>query len=195
MNLQMTLITTDFFFSFTVTLKPQYRFEKTYTSFLLKINNFWGLKQTVAQFIAISVFAFAAFLHMATPSACIASLAEVQLTCSSAAVSLSPGTVLGTSVQQQLHFLYSSKPFSCHFALHICSSFGCLLVVLEFDFCVSYITCNICVPRILIPDSFCSFKSSRTLVMIVGWHSDAFISLFGHPTSRKGNYVNEKYCV
>lgn len=79
-----------------------------------------------------------------------------------------PWNSVGNICAAAATFLYSSKPFSCHFALHICSSFGCLLVVLEFDFCVSYITCNICVPRILIPDSFCSFKSSRTLVMIVG---------------------------
>lgn len=105
---------------------------------------------------------------MATPSACIAALAEVQLTCSSAAVSLSPGTVLGTSVQQQLHFYIVQS----HFPAILLYTFAALLdafwLYWNFDFCVSYITCNICVPCILIPDSFCSFKSSRTLVMIVG---------------------------
>lgn len=60
---------------------------------------------------------------MATPSACIASLAEVQLTCSSAAVSLSPGTVLGTSVQQQLHFYIVPS----HFPAILLYTFAALL--------------------------------------------------------------------
>lgn len=62
---------------------------------------------------------------MATPSACIASLAEVQLTCSSAAVSLSPGTVLGlgTSVQQQLHFYIVQS----HFPAILLYTFAALL--------------------------------------------------------------------
>lgn len=60
---------------------------------------------------------------MVTPSACIASLAEVQLTCSSAAVSLSPGTVLGTSVQQQLHFYIVQS----HFPAILLYTFAALL--------------------------------------------------------------------
>lgn len=102
---------------------------------------------------------------MATPSACIASLAEVQLACSSAAVSLSPGTVLGTSVQQQqLHFYIVQSHFPAILLHTFAAPLDAFWLYLNLIF-VSLI--------------------SRTLVIIVGWHSDAFISLFGNPNKRK----------